>query len=314
MIDGADRRARASGGEIVCAIVAGPSNQPAVRLAARLAERLSLGLALIEVQPPITPPGPGTGEGGLPFAPMAVDVQPPARQVMPDPGPSEHPDPVLASEQPPRRDTIFALAAEALQQIAQAPETRLLVVADEGGGALASMLGDNPGREALRDVSCPLVLVPDDLSEHASVRNILCGVDEDDVTADVAFAAWDLAEQLHGRLRFVHVVGRAVAAGEPQPKDLGELDDNRREAAQATFAACRAVLPEDALAEFVAVESDAADGLLAAAEDLDAGFIVIGRPQRGPVRSAIMGSAAHDLLRDGRFPVIVVPPGYADRG
>ena len=306
-------RTRASGGEVVCAIVGGPSSQPAVRLAARLAERLSLQLALIGVQPPITPPGPATVEGGLPFSPMAIDLAPPPEQVKPDPAPSAEPDAVLATDQPARRDTVFALAPDALRQLSEAPETRLLVVADEGGGALASVFGDNPGREALRHVSCPLVLVPDALSEPAGVRNILCGVDDDDVTADVAFAAWDLADLLRGRLRFVHVVRRAVAGGEPQARDLAELDENRRDAARTAFDACRAVLPPDALAEFVAVEGDAADGLLAAAEDLDAGFIVIGRPERGPVRAALMGSTAHDLLREGRFAIIVVPPD-ADGG
>ena len=285
-----------------------------MRLAARLAERLSLRLALIGVRPPITPPGPATVEGGLPFAPMAIDLAPPPQQVEPDTAPSAAPQPAVATGQPARRDTVFALAADARRQLSEAPETRLLVVADEGGGALASVLGDNPGREALRHVSCPLVLVPDALSEDAGVRNILCGVDEDDVTADVAFAAWDLAEQLRGRLRFVHVVRRVVAGGEPQARHLGELDDNRRDAARAAFDACRAVLPQDALAEFVAVEGDAADGLLAAAEDLDAGFIVIGRSERGPVRAALMGSTAYDLLREGRFPIIVVPPGRADGG
>lgn len=293
-----------AGGEIVCAIVDGASSAGATRLAARLAERLSLPLALVSVQAPVPPLDAATAEGPHPMAPMAMELM----QLTPPPLAPADSEALLLTSQQTRSETILGLAAEELQRLSEAESTTLLVVADDGGGPLSSVFSANASRKAIRRAACPLVLVSHRTPEHANVRNILCGVDEHEATGDVAAAAADLAERLGGRLRFVHVAPRALSGAEPQQTPLAELDENSREAAEAAFDACRAVLAPTTTADFVAVEGDPAEGMRAAAEDLDAGFIVIGRPRQGALGSALLGSAAHDLLREGRFPVIVIPP------
>jgi nucleotide-binding universal stress UspA family protein len=308
------REQQTSDGEIVCAITAGAGSKRAGRLAARLAERLSLRLALIHVQMPIAPPDAAIVEGPHPVAPIAVDLVAPLELLTPPPVAPAAWEEVLVCSQPTRRDIVPGVPSEALQRLSEAEDTALLVVADDGGGPLTSVFAGNAPRGAIRSVACPMVLVPELMVEHANVRNVLCGVDEDDAAADVASAAADLAGRLGGRLRFVHVVGRAVSGAEPEQTPLGELDESSRRATEALFDRCRTVLGAQSTAEFVTIEGDAADGLRAAAEDMDAGLIVIGRPLRGALGSALMGSAAHALLRAGGFPVVVVPPAGGAAG
>lgn len=111
--------------------------------------------------------------------------------------------------------------------------------------------------------------------------------------------------------------GRVVVvhAHEPAPK---QLDPKWREILTADQAErSRAIL--DALPERIAAvlngitwESVSVDGppcpaLCRIAEELDADAIVVGTHGFGRI-SALLGSVAHDLLREADRPVIVIPP------
>lgn len=301
--------------EVVCAILDSEASHGAAHLAARLAERLSLGLALVHVQVPVPPPDAAVLEGPHPIAPRALTVpQAPGALDRPAPEPAEW-EQVLVSEQPVRRDTIIGRPAEALQRLSDAPHTSVLVVVDAGGGPLASKLSGNAARDLARHAGCPVVLVaPGPLRDHANVRNILCGVDEDDATSAVAAQAGTLAGSLGGRLRFIHVRPRAISGAAPEPVRLDAIDDDGdRAVADAVFAVARAAIAADVVADYAIVRGDVADGLRAAADAMDAGLIVIGEPQYGVLGSALLGSAAHDLLRESGRPVLIVPrAGHAD--
>lgn len=297
-------------GEVVCAILDGEASKGAAHLAARLAERLSLRLALVHVQVPLPPPDLVIAEGPHPIAPMAVSLIQPPDLLDPKETEAEDWEEVLVCAAPMRRDRILGTPAKALTRLSDAVDTRLLVVVDVGGGPLSSKVRGNAAREVIHDAGCPIVLVaPDCPPDHANVRNILCGVDDDDGTSSVAVLAASLAQRLGGRLRFVHVVRHAVSGAAPEPVALESLHENGRHAAQAVFAACRAAIGQGVLAEYVVVVGDAADGLRAAAREFDAGLLVIGRPEHAALGSALLGSAAHDLLRDAGSPVVVVPVG-----
>lgn len=295
-------------GEVVCAVLSSEESEPAARLAARLAERLSLRLALVHVLVPLPPPSVATLEGPHPVAPLAVELVHPPEGHDPTPPRAASWEEELASSQPTRRATIVDLPAEALRRLSDAQDTRLLVIVDDGGGPLSSKFCGNAAREVIRDAGCPIVLVePHSVPQYANIANILCGVHEDDATSDVAALAGALAERLGGRLRFVHVLPGAASGSAPQQVALDALDDDARQASQTVFDACAAALGGRAEADFVAVEGDAAEGLRAAARELQAGLIVIGQPQHGALASALLGSAAHDLLREGGAPVVIAP-------
>ncbi|MGI8729122.1 MAG: universal stress protein [Solirubrobacteraceae bacterium] len=301
-------------GEVVCAVLGGGGDEAAAQLGARLAELLSLRVALVRVEYLPAPHDAVPVEGLHPLAPV-----PPISPVPPQPLPD---DPVAASEpaepeewerdlvtsQPLRHDTFPGPPGEALRTLSEARGTRVLVACDYGGGPLSSKLTGNAARDAVRDVRCPLVLVaPDHTVKWSAAPGIVCGIDEDEESAAVAGLAEGLAQRLGGRLHVVHVAARPLSEDPPCIVELEALDDNRRRSTEAAFEACRAAMSPDADASFVAVEGDTADGLRFAARELDAGLIVIGRPSHTSLGSALLGSSAHDLLRDGGLAVVIAP-------
>ena len=300
--------------DVVCAVLTGESSKRAVRVAARLAERLSLRLALIDVHVPIPPPQAAPLEAPQPVVPFgpAVGVPPlPADEIAVVQSPADwRRDVALAPDT--REDTMTAAPTMVLERLAQDTRTELLVVGDEGGGPLRAKLEGNAGRSVLSDVQCPVVLVPGPSAgstDEADITTVLCGVDDDDDGAApaVAAAAARLATGLGARLRIVHVVERALSGAPPEPVAPSQLPDDGRYESERLFANCRAALPPHAGGEFVTVEGDAAEGLQAAARDVDAGLIVVARPRHGAVGSALLGSVMHQLLRTGTTPVCVIP-------
>lgn len=297
--------------EVACAILSGESTERAVRLAARLAERLSLRLALIEVHVPIPPPQAAPLEAPQPVVPWGPAVGAP-------PLPAD--DLAVSQEPPPwwrglaipagtREDAITAAPAMALERLAEDPRTEVLVVGDQGGGAIRAKLEGNPGRAVLDSVRCPLVLVPPPdparPSGEGDLSTVVCGVDDDDEAPVVAAGAGLLAQRLEGRLRIVHVRRRA-RSGAPPEQLVPSASDEKAVEAEELFARCRAALPPDVDAEYVTAEGDAADALHAAARELDAGLLAVGRPRHGTVGSAVLGSAVHELLRTGTTPLYVI--------
>lgn len=197
-------------GEVLRAIISSADSHGAAQLAARLAERLSLRLALIHVQVPIPPPDAAILEGPQPISPVAVDLVLSPDRLDPPAAETADWEQALVSSEPTRRDTIIGRPAETLRRVSDARHTRLLVVVDDGG-PLSSKFSGNAARDVIRGAGCPVVLVATGpMPQRASVRNILCGVDENDNASDVAMLAAALTERLGGRLRFVHVRPRPV--------------------------------------------------------------------------------------------------------
>lgn len=290
-------------GEVVCAVL-GMSSEPAARMAARLAERLSLRLALVDVQVPIPPPA-GVGAEGLnPVAPAAVPSAAPEVQTSPAVDLLEWEKRLVA---PPdtRCDVVVGPPGHALTELSEAVDTRILVVGDDGGGALRSKVTGNAGRDVARHAPCPILLVPSGVDDTADGRTIVCGIDDDESVAAVAEVCGRLAGRLGGRLRFVHVLERSRASGSPVEVELDALDQTDRGVAERLFDACRLVLEPGVAAEFVVMRGDAGSGLAAAAAG--GGFVVVGQPHHGALGSALLGSATHDFLRDAAVPLLVVP-------
>lgn len=292
--------------EVVCAIVDRVGDESAVRLGTRMSECLGAGLVLVDVQPPPPPPagfmgvaGPGLMTPAAPVLPVPADIAEPS-----EPPPAEWEERLVL---PPgtRREHVAAPPAEALRMLSERPSTCLLVAGDHGGGPLSTVFAGNPGRDACRHAACPVVLVPHGASPPA-LRDVVCGIDDDDSTAAVSAFAAGLALDLGGHLWLVHARPHPIA-GPTEAVDADELQGYDREAFDVVRAAARRALPPEAPARFRAYRGDPPDALRMAAADLGAGFIVIGRPAHGVVGSMLLGSAAHDLLRDVGTPVVVVP-------
>jgi nucleotide-binding universal stress UspA family protein len=296
------------GQEVVCAILSGEPSKRAVRVAAQLADRLALRLALIEVHVPIPPPRTAPVEGPQPLVALASEADVLAAEQVPVvQGPAEWQRGVRVPRDA-RHDAITAAPAMALERLAQDPRTELLVVGDEGGGPLRAKLEGNAGREALRDVACPLVLVPAraaDAGQEADMGTLVCGVDDDDAAPGVAAGAAGLARRLNARLHIVHVLERPPTAP-PGAHAPSLRSGEARAGAGQVMTRCRAALPAQIRAEFVTAKGDAAKRLGAAARAVGAGLIAVGRPRHGAIGSALLGSAVHGLLANGTTPVCVI--------
>jgi nucleotide-binding universal stress UspA family protein len=140
------------------------------------------------------------------------------------------------------------------------------------------------------------------------MRTVLIATDLSDASAAAIPAGYALlrAGGGHVELCTMHVVGPAdAAAGMPLATSL--RDQERTEAE----ARLRALIPPEAagmgITTSVSVNETrfAVDGILAAAERLDADAIVLGSHGRSGFKRAVLGSVAEAVARQSRRPVLI---------
>lgn len=144
---------------------------------------------------------------------------------------------------------------------------------------------------------------------------LLVAVDFSDSTALIDKVARRLAKSLDASLWVVHVAA-------PEPDFVGfqagpevvrdqvakELRDEHRQLQEFTDQLRAADIDATAML----VRGSTVETLLAMAEKQQSDLIVVGSHGRGMVASAIMGSVSQGLIRDGRWPITVVPVSRAD--
>ena len=137
-----------------------------------------------------------------------------------------------------------------------------------------------------------------------------------------ARAAIDTAAQLQPGTRAVVLYARqplesvtAHLEGHPALEDLRELDATTLDASQ-RLAAEGAELAQkaglDAEPRVASTMATAAEAIVEAADDLDAGLIVLGSRGRRGAAAALLGSTSTNVLHHTHRPVVVVPATAAD--
>jgi len=124
--------------------------------------------------------------------------------------------------------------------------------------------------------------------------SIICGMDDSESGKRAARVARGLSSRLGFRLVFVHV----VEAGSPHETITVVADRLQRLTERCAEVDCGA--------GWVVDVGHPVDRLVAAAEEEEARFIVVG--SQGP-RSSLLGSISAELSRRAPCPVVVVPPG-----
>jgi nucleotide-binding universal stress UspA family protein len=124
------------------------------------------------------------------------------------------------------------------------------------------------------------------------MRRILIATDGSQPAAEAVAVGVDLATQQGAPVTFVHVVSAPAAL----PFD----EDDAALAAAVELAAKSGVE-----AETVVIAGDAADEIVAYADTIDAGLIVVGSCGRGAGKGLLLGSVANAILREARRPVLV---------
>jgi nucleotide-binding universal stress UspA family protein len=128
--------------------------------------------------------------------------------------------------------------------------------------------------------------------------SIICGIDGSESAKRAARVARGLCSKLGLRLVFVHV----VKAGSSDEK-TGAIAERLHQLAES----CTEV---DCGAAWLVEVGHPLDRLIAAAEDEEASFIVIGAQEP---RSSLLGSITGEISRRAPCPVVVVPSGTGNR-
>ena len=119
------------------------------------------------------------------------------------------------------------------------------------------------------------------------------------------FAA-DLAETLDVELVVVHAYGLVGSYGDWQS---GVKNREHQVDSALVNEWCSPLAEHHRLSwQWRCVQGSAVDGMLRAADEVDAGFIVVGSHGAGKSAVPLLGSTSQSIVRNSHRPVLVVPP------
>ena len=137
-------------------------------------------------------------------------------------------------------------------------------------------------------------------------RHILVAIDGSEHSAWAADAAGRLARDLGAKLTLVHVAGvPMILAGEIGYVQFPPTADTRDDGEQ-MLAAAAAKVPAGVEVEQLMHEGDAKRQIVAAAKDVGADLIMMGRHAKGPLARMVLGSVAEYVVRHAHCPVLTM--------
>lgn len=189
-------------------------------------------------------------------------------------------------------------------------EAALVVVGSHRRGGLASAVSGSVSQELSRRGACP-VLIARSSALPSGGGPIVCGIDAaDERTIEPAVRAGKLALSMNRSLILVHVAvaeRRALGAAPVRAPSLLKPTARQQAHARRVLDAVSG-LPRESI-ETVAVEGTSiAVALDQFAAERRADLLVVGCRGSGVVRRTLEGSVSLDLLRNGRRPLVIVPP------
>ena len=150
-------------------------------------------------------------------------------------------------------------------------------------------------------------------------RSIVCGVDGSPDSQAALAVAIDLATRLQTRLIMANVVEpshasyvSAASLGRAVPRPLFPTTDQQEQAANELLVQLGTTMGLEEADRRVVVGYPA-ERLADLADEEGAEMIVVGSRGRGAFKAAFLGSVSTSLIGVARCPILVVPPGAADR-
>ena len=150
-------------------------------------------------------------------------------------------------------------------------------------------------------------------------RSIVCGVDGSSDSQAALAVATDVATRLQLRLVMANVVEPSQAPyvgaaplGVAMSRPVLPTTEQQKESANGLLAELSATMGLEQADRRVIV-GYAAERLADLADEEGAEMIVVGSRGRGAFKAAFLGSVSTSLIGVARCPVLVVPPGAADR-
>jgi nucleotide-binding universal stress UspA family protein len=204
--------------------------------------------------------------------------------------------------------------AAALHELAERRHAEVLVIGSSRRGTVARALPDAVTDRLLHGAPCSVAVAPDDFSmDDAAARPRVVGAAFTDTVEGYAAlaAACRLAEQGDGVVRVLTVAEPldAIVAGTLDGLALAEARQAGGERVNQVLHAGLDAVSADRCGGGEVLSGHPAEALAAASADLD--VIVCGSRGYGPLRTLLVGSTSHALVRRAACPVLVVPRGAA---
>lgn len=214
--------------------------------------------------------------------------------------------------------TSYMASGKAHQEIVRFVEEHhidLVVLTRHGSRAMRHLLIGSTTKRVLRHSPVPTLVVPVvEQDEEASLwytgfQHMLATTDFSEDSRVGLTNACALAERFGARVTLVHVYSgpeKLLLSGMALPDDIrAELCRVEREELESW---CSSV-PGIEITPHMELTSNAARGVVAAAESLDVDLIALPSHGKGAVRSVLMGSTSEQVVNLAAVPVLVMPRG-----
>jgi nucleotide-binding universal stress UspA family protein len=210
-------------------------------------------------------------------------------------------------------------AADVLVDEAQRHHANLIVMTTHGRSGLGRWLYGSIAEAVLARSTVPVLLVrsgmpTSDLSAEVNQRRVLIPLDGSPTAERALPAAAELARAIDAEILLARVVPSSPAAVTHEAIRFGDTrparpsDAYEREAERYLQEIAR-ILEANGLRVSTAVADDhAPNGIIAIAEQGGAAIVVMATHGRSGLGRFILGSVAHDVLRRGTRPVLLVRP------
>lgn len=210
-------------------------------------------------------------------------------------------------------------AGSGLVSVARELRPELIVVGTTSRGSAGAALLGTTAERVIHRSSCPVAVVPHGYRRpEGGVRTIGAAYAPTAEGREALRAAARLARLGSARVRALRVLEATGPAMQGlmarQHHEIGVDDEDRARAgivAQHEFAEAVAQVAEGVDAELDVLVNDPAEGLLAAARDVD--LLVMGSRGFGPRRAVLLGSVSRRVTERAPCPVLIVPRGAEDR-
>jgi nucleotide-binding universal stress UspA family protein len=199
---------------------------------------------------------------------------------------------------------------------AKAIPTDLIVMGTHGRSGFERLVLGSVTEKVIHKATCPVLTVPRPIPDavpasHVLFTRILCGIDFSDASVDALEYALSLAQEADAHLTLVHVIEVSPA---PTSEVRGDAEARALGAYVAAAAHARAdqlqqIVPES-VKPYCRVETVLAIGsahreILRIAAERGSDLIVLGAHGFG-IAQLLFGSAAHQIVRQARCPVLTV--------
>jgi nucleotide-binding universal stress UspA family protein len=201
--------------------------------------------------------------------------------------------------------------ARAIHRLAARRDAAMLVIGSSARGRLGRMLPGAVTDRLLHGAPCPVAVATAGFSGDGLDLIGIAFLDRPDGRAALAHGC-ELA-------RAAGALVRILAVREPtdwrfggpiEASQLAAIERAHDEEAERTMTIGLSAVPESRSAGGEVITGRPHDVLAAASADLD--LLVCGSRGHGPVRSILLGSVSHSLVREAACPVLVVPLAEAE--